>query len=195
MNDTVGGRIWPSVLADRLAELDHQLRLRHPDLGAPSVPPAELVRIGLALRLLADVCGQDPDPGLARLESVFAALARSLTDVPERTPRLLAGYWPRLASFLEDLLARADRGSPTTELLADPGWDAQAQTLARAGGPLAILDELQDRLEDWVLTWGDRRLDPAVRAQLVRGWVRLRTRADAALTGEGGTGIVPNARP
>lgn len=195
MSDADRGRTSPSVLADRLAELDHQLRLRHPEPGAPAVPPAQLVRIGLALRLLADACGPVPDPSLARLEAVFAALARSLTDVPERTPRLLAGYWPRLAYFLDGLLARADGGARTGDLLADPGWDAQAQTLARADGPLAVLDELQDRLDEWVLAWGGRRLDPAVRAQLVGGWVRLRTQAEAAFTGEGGTGTMPNARP
>lgn len=193
MDDAVPGRTSPSLLADRLAELDLQLRRFHPPAGGPAAAPAELVRIDLALRLLADYCG--PDPTLARLEAVFAGLSRSLTDVPERSPGALSAYWRALAVFLDGLLARADRGFPAAEILGDPGWDAQAQALVRAGGPLAILDELQERLETWLRTWGGRDLDPATRARLLHGWSRLRALADDALAGKGGTSTGRNARP
>lgn len=180
MNGTAGSPHSPLALAERLAELDHRLRHRRCAPTSEAAPPPEFVRIELALRLLADACGPEPDPDLQRLQGAFLELARTLGDVPERTPPELASYWPDLAAFLQDLLERSDRGAGPPELLRDPGWGAQARALSRAGGPLAILDDMQGLLQRWWHAWGTAPLEPGVRARLAQGWVRLRGQADGA---------------
>ena len=171
----------PAILARRLEELEHRLCQAPFRAGSSASVPAVFTRIELALRLLQAEWRPGSPTGLTDLMTAFGGLRQSLTDVPERNLAVLAAPWRQLARFLESLLGRLDQGEDPSLLLEDPGWEAVGARLALADGPLSVVGELHEGLEDWVRRWGDADLHPRQERELARSWERLRALGDSAL--------------
>jgi len=177
----------PGPLADYLAEL--LKRFRHfsgPHEPAPGLA-SHVARVKVSARLLTAL-ERSPgrtSEGFVRLGGVLAEWVIFFEASPESFPLHLVSPVQRLADYLEELMARRDRGEPTIDLNRDPGWVSVLASFQHAGTPLAVLEDVEDLFSRWGRRWSDENLTPVQEQQLRRRWLSLRKNGDVLFQSDG----------
>jgi CheY-like chemotaxis protein len=196
MNRENQREIGPGQLADLLAELLEQFRHFCGFLETVPGMASHMARIKVAARLLsalAETSGSG-GKGFSRLGGVLGEWVECFESSPESFPLHLYSPLERLADFLEEILAKRDRGFGAGELAADAGWQATVASFRHAGTPLAVLEDVDDQLRRWGYRWNADNLTPVQEQQLYHRWLSLRNRGDVlfpAGTGQGGPAESP----
>jgi len=178
----------PGHLADFLAELLKQFR--HFSSPVEPIPEmaTQLARIKVAARLLSAL--QVPSGPVAesfvRLGGVLEEWVAFFDASPESYPHHLTSPLEQLADYLEDLMARRDKGVSPTELAGDDRWGGILASFRHAGTPLAVLEDVESLFRKWNGRWTDQNLTPLQEQQLRRRWLSLRMRGDVLFYRDGG---------
>lgn len=176
MTATEKSRPNPEELAQRLTELEDQLRLSIWPAGGSLLAHPALGRLESAARLLGELETGDPGSGwkqLAAAASRFAATARAH---PDRLPTAWGSGVERAARNLESVLAELDRGLDVRHA---------ADRVAPAAWPAGGEDAPRSELEQWKATlaaWEQEGL-PVAGDETLRNraglWREIRDRGDA----------------
>lgn len=169
-------------LADHMAELTHQLRHFAADAPESSCAPVVLARLSVAARLWSTLGQTEGQTDLMTFTARLDELVAAWKDLDAQGPVDLLPALDRLADWLEDLLKRLDEGEVVADLATDPGWALILATFCDAQTPLAILNDLEDRLRVWAGRWCDADMSSSDEHLLHERWLTLRAYADALLS-------------
>ncbi len=159
-----------------LADVDAHLGRAGP-FSAP-VPVSAFSRMAFALAILEQEAASPLKEALADLDGILKRIHHAQVSVPESCDPGLNPAWEHLTEFLEKLLDRLDAGGTPADLAGDPGWEEAAGRLARAAGPVAVMDTLSDAMAAWAARWDRGDLDEDAARDLHGRWMRLRDRGD-----------------
>ncbi len=189
MTDTYLPTDFIGLLAGHLAKLNQQLRLLLADdqgaaaggMAQPGPAHSVLSRLRVASNLLVDpqMFHGERQKSWRQLGLALGDLVSELQKNPGRLPVYLLSPLEQMADYLSEVFTRMDTGESNVDLCHDPRWEALLGAFINAGTVLQVLDEMEDRMQNWSQRFGDQDLSASQEEFLQRRWTMLRQYGDS----------------